>query len=136
MPVKNTILFLCSAGGAKSVIAASYFNRLAEDRALPHRAVAAAAEEPYAAVPGAVADFLERDGFDVRTFQPRRVEEGDVGRAARVVSIECNLEAIDLSGAVVERWDDVPKVSEDLHGSAAAIRRHVEALAEELRGGR
>jgi hypothetical protein len=28
----------------------------------------------------------------------------------------------------------VPKVSEDLPASAAAIRRHVEALAEELRG--
>jgi hypothetical protein len=98
--------------------------------------VAAAAEEPYAAVPEPVADFLQRDGFDVRAFKPRHVEDDDVRIAARVVSIECNLDAIDLDGTDVDRWDDVPKVSEDLDGSAAAIRRHVEALAEELHGRR
>jgi len=136
MPATNAILFLCSAGGAKSVIAAAYFNRLAEERALPYGAVAAAAEEPYAAVPMPVADFLHRDGFDVRAFKPRHVEDGDVRNAARVVSIDCSLDAVDLTGTAVERWDDVPKVSDDLDGSAAAIRRHVEALAEELRGRR
>jgi len=136
MQEKHTILFLCAAGGAKSVIAAAYFNRLAEERALPYGAVAAAAEEPYDAVPGPVADFLQGDGFDVRGFKPRRVEDGDVRNAARVVSIDCNLDAVELTGTAVERWDDVPKVSEDLDGSAAAIRRHVEALAEELRGRR
>jgi len=136
MPAKNTILFLCPAGGAKSVIAAAYFNRVAEQRALPYDAVAAAAEAPYAGVPVPVAEFLHRDGFDVRAFRPRHVEEGDVRNAARVVSIECDLDAIDLAGATVDRWDDVPKVSEDLDGSAAAIRRHVETLVEELRGRR
>ncbi|HEX6641151.1 MAG TPA: hypothetical protein VF215_08555, partial [Thermoanaerobaculia bacterium] len=103
---------------------------------LPYGAVAAAADEPYAAVPEPVADFLQRDGFDVRTFQPRHVADADVWNAARVVSIDCNLDAIDLSETAVDRWNDVPKVSEDLDGSAAAIRRHVEALAEELRGRR
>ena len=125
----NTVLFLCSYGGAKSVLAASYFNRLADERALPYVAVAAAAEEPYPAVPAPVADFLERDGIDVRSFSPRRVDENDVRDAARVITIDCN-----IANAKVERWDDVPLVSEDLPGAAAAIRRHVEALAEELRG--
>lgn len=136
MPAKNTIVFLCAAGAAKSVIAAAYFNRLAEERALPFDAIAAAAEEPYAAVPAPVADFLHRDGFDVHAFKPRHVEDGDITNAARVVSIECNLDALDLSGKTLDRWDGVPQPSEDLDGSAAAIRRHVEALAEELRGRR
>jgi arsenate reductase (thioredoxin) len=124
------ILFLCPYGGAKSVIAASYFNRLAEQYALPFVASAAAAEEPYASVPEPVAEFLQRDGFDVRAFQPRKVEERDVRDAAKVVAIDCAT----VTAADIERWDDVPKVSEDLPGSAAAIRRHVELLAEELRG--
>lgn len=136
---KSTVLFLCPYGGAKSVIAAEYFNRLAEERALPWRAVAAAAEEPYAAVPPPVADFLLREGLDVRAFKPRHVEARDVNTAAKIVSIGCNLDAADdavgLAEITVERWDDVPKVSEDLDGSAAAIRRHVEALAKELRAG-
>ena len=133
---KSTVLFLCQHGGAKSVAAASYFNRLAKQAGLDYVAVAAAAEDPYPAVPSPVADLLERDGFDVRAFQPRQVEEGDVRDAARVVSIGCDLASGGLSGAEVEQWNDVPQASEDLEGSAAAIRRHVEALTEELRGRR
>ncbi|HEX7807202.1 MAG TPA: hypothetical protein VF608_00690 [Thermoanaerobaculia bacterium] len=123
------ILFLCPYGGAKSVIAASYFNRIAQQHALPFVATAAAAEEPYDAVPAPVAEFLHRDGFDVRAFQPRRVEDRDVRDAAEVIAIDCAT----MTSADVERWDDVPKVSEDLPASAAAIRRHVDELIEELR---
>ena len=127
---KKTVLFLCPYGGAKSVIAASYFNRLAEEQSLPWRAIAAAAEEPYEAVPAKVAELLEQDGFDVRAFEPRRVTTDDVQTAAKIVTIDCN---VDANGAAVENWDDVPKVSVDLDGSAAAIRRHVAALAAALR---
>lgn len=133
---KPTILFLCAYGGAKSVIAASYFNRIAEQTGLDYVAVAAAAEEAYPGVPAPVVDFLERDGIDVREFKPRSVEERDVSSAAKIVSIDCDLASSGLTADGVERWDDVPKVSEDLTGSAAAIRRHVEALAETLRGRR
>jgi protein-tyrosine-phosphatase len=122
------ILFLCSHGGAKSVMAASYFNRLAEEQGLPYAATAASAEDPYASVPHPVADLLMRDGIDVRAFTPRPFEEGDLSDATRVVAIGC-----ELPGAQVERWDDVPAASDDLEGSAAAIRRHVKALVEELR---
>lgn len=124
------ILFLCQHGGAKSVMAASYFNRLAAERGLPFLAAAAAAEDPYDAVPAPVADHLEREGFDVRELEPHHVASEEMETAARIVTIGC-----DVSGAH-ERWDDVPAASEDLEGSAAAIRRHVEALAEDLDGDR
>jgi protein-tyrosine-phosphatase len=124
--MKSTVLFLCPYGGAKSVIAMSYFNRMAEEHSLPYVGAAAAAEEPYDAVPAPVIQLLARDGFDVQTFKPRHVDRADVETATRVVSIDC------AHGG--ERWDDVPKVSEDLEGSAAAIRRHVEALVAELHG--
>lgn len=125
------VLFLCTHGGAKSVMAASYFNRLAEEHALPYTAIAASAEDPYDRVPDPVAGLMERDGFDVRAFTPRPVEEGDVSDANRIITIGC-----ELPGANAERWDDVPQASEDLEGSAAAIRRHVETLVAELRGRR
>lgn len=121
------VLFLCQHGGAKSVIAAAYFNRLADERGLPFDATSAAAEEPYDAVPAPVADYLERDGVDVRELKPHHVTPDEIESAARIVAIDCQ-----IPGA--ERWDDVPPASEDLEGSAAAIRRHVEALAEELDG--
>jgi arsenate reductase len=122
------VLFVCAHGGAKSVMAASYFNRLAEERALPSVATAVSAEDPYDAVPEPVAALLLREGHDVRAFTPRPVAQHDLGEATRVVTIGC-----ELAGADAERWDDVPAASDDLEGSAAAIRRHVEALVEELR---
>lgn len=122
------VLFLCPHGGAKSVMAASYFNRLAEHLALPYDATAAATEDPYETVPRPVADLLERDGIDVRQFTPRRVESRDLGMATRAIAIGCS-----IPDAMVERWDDVPAASEDLEGSSSAIRRHVEALVAELR---
>lgn len=124
------VVFVCQFGGAKSVMAASWFNRLAAEQGLPFDAVAVAAEEPYDAVPDPVAELLAGDGFDVRAFRPRRAGAGELEEAARIVAIDCE------SGREnAERWDDVPKVSEDRDGSAAAIRRHVEALVKELRGG-
>jgi arsenate reductase (thioredoxin) len=122
------ILFVCLHGGAKSVIAAEYFNRIASEEALPFTAVATAAEDAYDAVPTPVADYLQRDGLDVRAFRPRRVTPQDIDAASKVVTIGC---ALPLPA---ERWDDVPQASEDLDGAVAAIRRHVEELAEELRG--
>jgi arsenate reductase len=125
------VLFVCAHGGAKSVMAASYFNRLAEEQTLPCTATAVSAEDPYDAVPGPVAELLLREGHDVRAFTPRPVEQRDLGDATRIVTIGC-----ELAGAQVERWDDVPAASDDLEGSAAALRRHVEALVEELRARR
>ncbi|MDP9194344.1 MAG: hypothetical protein M3P06_21820 [Acidobacteriota bacterium] len=124
------VLFLCQHGGAKSVLAASYFNRLAAERGLKFAATSAASEDPYDAVPALVADYLQRDGFDVRGLQPHHVAPEEIETAARIVTIGC-----DVPGAH-ERWDDVPAASEDLEGSVAAIRRHVEALAEDLDGDR
>lgn len=125
------VVFLCRHGGAKSVIAAAYFNRLAAEQGLPYVAAAAAAEDPYDAVPDAVAGFLQGDGFDVHAFIPRPAEQREISSAARVIAIGC-----EITRAQVERWDDVPQASEDLQGSAAAIRRHVDELLEELRAPR
>jgi sterol desaturase/sphingolipid hydroxylase (fatty acid hydroxylase superfamily)/protein-tyrosine-phosphatase len=129
---KRTVLFMCPYGGAKSVIAMSYFNRLAERDGLPYRAAAVAAETPYDAVPEKVAAFLSSEGFAVDAFKPQHVAARDFESAARVVSIDCDLAKVETRDVAIERWDDVPKVSVDLPASAAAIRKHVETLVEEL----
>lgn len=130
---KPMIVFMCPYGGAKSVIAASYFNRMAEAEGLPYVAAATAAETPYEAVPKPVAEFLEKDGFAVASFKPRRVTADDLTSATKVVSIDCDLTKLDTKGVAVETWDDVPKVSADLPGSVAAIRKHIETLVAQLR---
>ena len=120
--MSDEILFLCPHGGAKSVIAATYLNQAG----LPFTGVAAAAEDPYDAVPAPVVELL---GAEAAELKPRSVEPADLERAARVIVIGCNVDGVN-----VERWDDVPNVSDDFDGSVAAIRRHVDALVAELRG--
>ena len=132
-PPKQKVLFLCPHGGAKSVIAASYFNKLAEVHQLPITATAAAAEDPYDAVPPPVEKLLAEEGFDVAKFKPRHVEPSELTSATAVVSIGCDLTKVDTQGVKVETWDDVPMVSEDLPGSAAAIRKHAQTLLEQLK---
>jgi protein-tyrosine-phosphatase len=126
---KARVVFMCPYGGAKSVVAASYFNGIAKHDGLAVEAIAVAAEEPYPAVPPKVAEHLAREGFDVKTFKPRRVNADDLAGAVKIVSIDCDLEKVATGGQAVERWDGVPKVSEDLEGSVAAIRKRAETLA-------
>ena len=130
---KRTVLFMCPYGGAKSVIATSYFNRLAQREELPYAAVAVAAETPYDAVPENVAAFLTKEGIEVASFKPRGAKPADLESATKVVSIDCDLTKLDTNGVTIERWDDVPKVSVDLPASAEAIRKHVEAMIEQLK---
>jgi len=129
---KETVVFMCPYGGAKSLVASSYFNREADLKKLPFTAIAVAAETPYEVVPEKVASYLESDGFKVRDFKPRHAEGSDFSTAKKVVSIDCDLTKIDTRGVAIERWDDVPKISIDLPGSVAAIRRHIDTLIAEL----
>lgn len=129
---KKTILFLCPHGGAKSPVAASYFNRRVQERSLPYQGVAAAAEEPYQSVPEPVAQFLEQEGFNVRSFKPRRTNHRDLRSASRIISIGCDLEKFDHPGRSIESWDDVLMMSEDLEGSVESIRAHIDQLIEQL----
>lgn len=131
-PQPSTVLFMCPAGGAKSVIAASYFNQLAEAEHMPYIAAAAAAGTPYEKVPDGVAQFLAKEGFHVASFKPRKVSAADLSSAARVVSLQCDLTQLDTRGAEIERWDDLPAGS-DVATLAAAIRRHVEELVQQLK---
>jgi arsenate reductase (thioredoxin) len=128
----GTVLFMCPHGGAKSLIAASYFNRIAAEKELPFMAVAVAAEHPYESVPANIADFLESDGFHVRSFKPRPMSRSDLRSASKVISVGCDLSKVDTRGTAVETWDDVPLVDKGLAQSAAAIRKHVIHLIDQI----
>jgi protein-tyrosine-phosphatase len=125
------ILFLCPHNAAKSVMAAAYFQRLAEERNLDYTAESAGTE-PSETVSGAVAELLLVEGIDVRAHQPRSVTREELGTARRVISMGCDIEDIKPPGVEIDHWD-VPMASEDLQGARAAIRQAVEALVNELK---
>jgi len=130
MSPSRSVLFVCLHGAAKSVLAAADFERLAAERGLAITADSAGTEPDPEIAPG-VAAALRADGVDLGPRRPRRVTAADTARADRVVTFGCELGEAMPATVPVERWDDVPAVSENLPIARAAIRRHLDRLLDE-----
>jgi protein-tyrosine-phosphatase len=130
MSPSRSILFVCLHGAAKSVLAAADFRRLAAERGLALTADSAGTEPGPEITPGVVA-ALRAEGVELGRRRPRRVSAADTARAERVITFGCELAATAPATVPVERWDDVPAVSEDLPAARAAIRRHLDRLLDE-----
>ena len=127
MPSTRTVVFVCLHGAAKSVIAGAYLNRLSAERGLDISATAAGVE-PEPEIPLQVREGLLREGLDVRGHRPRSVTPEELAAAWRVVSFGCDLSHIAPPDLAVERWDDVPLVSEGFAAARDAIVRRVQQL--------
>lgn len=125
---EDTILFVCLHGAAKSLVAARHFERLAAERGVAARAEYAGTEPDPELTPAAVEGLLA-EGIDVRGQRPRRVTADDIRHARRVVSFGCDLGAL-APGVTVERWDDVPAVSENYRAARDVIVSRLPALLE------
>jgi chromate transport protein ChrA len=128
----GVVVFVCEHGSAKSLVAASFFERLAAERGLMLRAVSRGAA-PDAGVPPKVAEALRRDGFEVASYRPQPLTESDVASAIRVVTIGVETASlVPTAAARAERWDDIPPVSAGYAAARAALLSRLEALLREL----
>jgi protein-tyrosine-phosphatase len=125
------VLFVCLHGAAKSVLAAADLRRLASERGLALDAEAAGLE-PDPEIAPAVVKALLGEGVDLRGNRPHPLTRGDLAGVRWVVAFGCDPGPLLPPGTAVERWDDVPTVSEDLPRARAAIRRHLEAFLDAL----
>src|SRR5262245_57217461 len=124
------VLFVCLHGSAKSLIAAEHFRRLAALRGVNVDAISAGTE-PDAEVPPKVIQGLLADGIDIRGRRPHGVTRDDVASASRVVTFACDLGGLATAGLALERWDDVPAVSENFTKARDAIVARVSRLLDE-----
>lgn len=129
--MRQTVLFVCLHGSAKSLIAVHHFRRLVAERRAELDADTAGTE-PDAEVPPNVVAGLAADGFDVRAYRPRRVTADDLHDALHVVSFGCDLTGVAPPGRTIERWDDVPLVSEDYVAARDAIVSRLDRLLDRL----
>lgn len=125
----NTVLFVCEHGSAKSVVAAAHFNRLAEERGLPFRAISRGTVPDEGMAPPAVTGLLG-DGLKPNDPAPRKLAQADLDAARRVITF-CDLPPDLAAGSSVERWE-VPPVSVDYVKSRDAILANIEQLLREL----
>jgi arsenate reductase len=126
------VVFVCEHGSAKSLVAASFFERMAKERGIAVRAVSRGTA-PDASVPGAVVEALRGDGFDVAAFKPQQLREADVLAAERVVAIGVDLGEVGAKArAGVVRWDDVPPFSASYPKARQAILSRIKSLFGDL----
>ena len=128
----QTVLFVCEHGSAKSVIAAAHFNRLAEQKGLPYRAIARGTN-PDPEIPQQMRANLAKDGLDVATWKPKLVAEKDAREAARVVTFGCKLPFPEkITAGKLMDWPDVPSTIEDYERARTVIVDKIEALIKTL----
>ena len=129
------VLFVCLHGSAKSVIASQHFRRLAAERGLAADS-GSAGTEPDAELPPGVVRGLRGDGINPSGLRPLAVTRADLERASRVVAFGCDLTSMAPPGLTIERWDDVPAVSEDYARARDVIAARVRGLVDQLGQGR
>lgn len=127
----STILFLCPHHAAKSVMAAAYFNQLAQQKGLAATAISAGTEPSVAIMPSVI-ELLQRDGVDVAGQTPRRVTPDELAQSQRIVSMGCTAEELNVASERLDLWNDVPPASQNLAGTREAILAHVRELITEL----
>ena len=121
------VLFVCEHGAAKSVIAVAHFNKLAQERGLPHRAITRGTNPDTNFAPKVVAG-LQAEGLSAGPGKPQLVSDKDVLSAAKVVTLGCTIP----QKASVTDWADLPSPSENYAAASSEIRQRVETLVNEL----
>ena len=124
------IVFVCEHGAAKSIIAATYFKKLAEENNLDIRAVARGTHPDEELSPKTVAGLGE-DGLIPTASVPQRLSMHEIESAQSIVSF-CELPEEYQNKVRVERWNDVPPVSENYEKSRDAIITHLNQLINTL----
>jgi arsenate reductase (thioredoxin) len=130
----RTVVFICEHGSSKSLLATALFNRMAEQRQLPWRAVSRAVsrETVAPAVPAKLVRSMAADGFHVQAFKPEAVSAPEMASAARVIVLGYDADVKGQPGARVEHWDDIPPPSLEYAGATTAIAPRIDVLMESL----
>ena len=130
---EKQVLFVCEHGNVKSLMAMTYFNRLAQERGLPFRAVSRGTAPDSTTVPPKVMEALKGDGFNVSAFHPVAVKAADVSTSQQVITMGVDLpKEAESSKSKTERWDDVPPASVDFGAARDSIMAHVRKLIDQL----
>lgn len=127
MKPKPIVLFICEHGAAKSIIAASYFNKLANEKGLNLQAIARGTHPDEALSPKTIKGLME-DGLHPTESIPQKLTPADITSAQLVVTF-CDLSDEEYHQSVeVNQWDNVPPVSADYQIARDVIMENLNRL--------
>lgn len=125
------VLFLCPHGAAKSVLAMTYFAKMASQAGLAVT-VSNAGTEPDPEINSAVYGYLLAEGFDLTGFKPSRLTNDHLNAADLIVSLGCIHPDEAPAGKAFLDWADVPMLSDGFQVSRDKIYEKVGRLVTEL----
>lgn len=130
MAQDKKIIFVCEHGAAKSVIAASYFNKLAKERNLDYVAECRGTD-PDSVVSTSVKDGLTKDNmFDPNT-KPKKLLISDTVNVERII-LFTPLPS-DINTAIkTENWSQIENVDADYSKRRNAIVKKINELLDAL----
>jgi arsenate reductase (thioredoxin) len=124
------IIFVCELGAAKSIIAATYFNKVAGEMGLALRAVARGTfPDPELSVNTLAG--LAKDGLAPTEPVPQKISPQEIETAQQVITF-CELPDEYPRKNNIERWEDVPPVSENYKRARDVIVAHISQLVNTL----
>lgn len=130
MSSKPMIVFVCEHGAAKSILAAAYFNKMARELGLEQQAIARGTTPDQELSQKTLEGLLE-DGLTPTEALPQNLSLQEIESARRVIAF-CELPEEYQPKAVIERWEDVPPVSESYEKARDAIIAHLNHLVNNL----
>ena len=128
---RTQVVFVCEHGTVKSLVAMEHFNRKAQARGLPYRALARGMA-PGRTVPQAVRAGLRSDGFKTSAFVPQRFRASDLDHAVLVISFDQDVTGIAGGNVRHLTWDNLPAVLTDYSRGRDAIVARIDFLIDEL----
>jgi len=129
MPQNPLIIFVCEHGAAKSIIAATYFNKLASARNLDIRAIARGTN-PDSELSSITIEGLQQDGLSPTESAPQKLTLAEVESAQQIISF-CELPEEYQNKTPIERWNDILPVSENYEKARNTIVVKLKAMMKE-----
>jgi protein-tyrosine-phosphatase len=130
MSQHKKIIFVCEHGAAKSVIAASYFNKMAKERNLDYRAECRGTD-PDSVVAKTAKDGLTTDKVFDPTTKPEKLLSKDTIGVDRIILFTA-LPADLKTNIKTENWSDIPNVDGDYEKRRNAIVKKINELLDTL----
>lgn len=131
MTQHHTIVFVCEHGAAKSIVAARFFNQLANEKGLNLNAIARGTN-PDSELSEKEVIGLSKDRLTPIETVPQKLSTHDFQSAQRIVSF-CELPMEYPKTLSIEQWNDVPPVSQDYEKARDAILVHIHDLPNRIR---
>ena len=130
MAQTKKIIFVCDHGAGKSVVAASYFNKLAKERNLDYVAECRGTN-PDSIVSLKTQEGLTKDDVYDAKIKPTKLQLSDTTNAERIILFTAAPQGINTK-VKTENWSDIENVDAEYQKRRDAIIQKINSLLDTL----